>query len=155
MKRISLRAAIAILAFSIPAAADAAGSTAPVEEKPQSYELGMAAADSENWESAIRYFAEAIDADPKDADAYNMLAYSQRQAGDLESAFANYEIALEIDPAHEEALEYLGETYLLVGDLDSAILQLEKLDEICRGGCEAFYELQEAIDEFQASRNSN
>ncbi|MDE0112283.1 MAG: tetratricopeptide repeat protein, partial [Albidovulum sp.] len=127
----------------------------PVEKVSSAYSMGLEAADSENWKLAVVHFTEAVRLEPDNADAFNMLAYSQRQIGDLESAFSNYEMALAIDPRHEEALEYLGEAYLLVDDLDSAVVQLEKLDEICDGDCEAYFELRDAIEEFRAARGSD
>tara|TARA_B100000686_G_scaffold313958_1_gene359662 strand:- start:1382 stop:1864 length:483 start_codon:yes stop_codon:yes gene_type:complete len=116
----------------------------------QAFKDGEDAVAAENWALAIGHFQEAVTLDPGSADAFNMLAYSQRQAGDLESAFANYEKALAIDPDHEDAREYLGEAYLQAGNLDGALEQLEALDEICWLGCDAHRELEAAIEAYRA-----
>lgn len=111
---------------------------------------GMAAADEADWDLAVRLFTEAVRLDPESADALNMLAYSQRQLGELEIAIENYERALAQDPDHEDAREYLGEALLLAGDLEGAKRQLAELERICPQGCEALEELREVIAEQKA-----
>ena len=112
---------------------------------------GMDAVNDEDWPMAIQEFTIATQEDPDNADAFNMLAYSYRQSGDLDNAFANYDKALALDPDHKDALEYLGEAYLAAGDLAKAEEQLAKLDDICWLGCEAYDELEEAISIYKAS----
>lgn len=119
----------------------------------QAFRDGEAAVEAQNWQQAIIHFQQAADLDPGDADAFNMLAYSQRKNGDLDSAFTNYNKALVIDPDHEQAREYLGEAYLQAGDLDSALEQLETLDSICWMGCQAYDELEGAIAAYQAANS--
>ena len=120
-------------------------STETAVDSSSSFMEGMAAADEANWERAVRLFTEAVSLDPESADALNMLAYSQRQLGDLETAIENYNRALALDPDHEGAREYLGEALLLAGDLDGAKRQLKELERICPQGCEALEELREVI----------
>ncbi|MGY8997317.1 MAG: tetratricopeptide repeat protein [Alphaproteobacteria bacterium] len=119
----------------------------------QAFRDGEAAVEAQNWQQAIIHFQQAVDLDPGDADAFNMLAYSQRQNGDLANAFANYDKALAIDPDHEEAREYLGEAYLQAGDLDSAMEQLETLNSICWLGCQSYDELESAIATYKADNS--
>ena len=119
----------------------------------QAFRDGQSAVDAGNWGLAIGYFETAVSLDPGSADAFNMLAYSQRQSGGLESAFVNYRQALTIDPDHKEAHEYLGEAYLQAGDLAAAQEQLEALDDICWLGCDALTELREAIETWQADNS--
>ena len=146
--------AAAALVFLLASPAPAAGGTDTAGDSSddpaaQAYLEGEKAADAGNWALAVVLFGQAASLDPDDADAYNMLAYSQRRAGDLESAFVNYDKALALDPDHEGAREYLGEAYLAVGDVDAAREQLEALDDICRPGCEAYLELKEAIERWE------
>ena len=157
---IDLRIIVLTALFSIGlcVSAMAAGSAGPSEDATdpaqiQAFRDGQAAAGNEDWALAVRHFQEAVNLDPKDADALNMLAFSQRHTGDLESAFANYEKALAIDPNHKEAREYLGEAYLLIGDLEGAVGQLEALDDICWFSCEEYDELEEAIEAYKAKAN--
>lgn len=134
-------------------AAQAAGTLSPAAsvDAAAPYEEGMAAAEQEDWAQAVLLFSEAVKADPDSADAYNMLAYSQRHMGDLETAIRNYGMALDLDPRHEGAREYLGEALLLSGDLEGARAQLQALQEICPQGCEALEELREAIQAREAA----
>jgi Flp pilus assembly protein TadD len=153
---INLASALLIVAGSAGAAL-AAGSSSTTETNTyssdattQAFRDGEAAVEAQNWQQAIIHFQQAVDLDPGDADAFNMLAYSQRKNGDLDSAFTNYNKALAIDPDHEQAREYLGEAYLQAGDLDGAMKQLETLDSICWMGCQSYDELESAIAEFKA-----
>ena len=103
--------------FAVVAALWTAVALAAASEEPATgtsegpYAEGVAAADAGDWELAAMRFSEATLADPESADAFNMLAYSQRHLGDLETAIANYGRALELDPRHKGALEYLGEAH--------------------------------------------
>ena len=49
---------------------------------------------------------------PKNADAYNWLAYAVRKNGDPAASIPIYEKALALDPKHRGAHEYIGEAYL-------------------------------------------
>ena len=139
----------ALLALSAPAWA--AGTTTTTPEEVGAFADGKKAVAAENWSEAIAQFTLAAEQSPDNADAWNMLAYSQRNAGDLESAFANYQRALAIDPEHKDAHEYIGEAYLQVGDVAGAEKHLQKLDEICWLGCEQEDELAEAIASWKAA----
>ncbi len=134
---INLAAALLFLAGSAGTAL-AAGSSSTTETSTYSSDAtteafrdGQTAVEAGNWTLAITHFERAVELDPGDADAYNMLAYSQRKNGDLAGAFDNYGKALKVDPDHEQAREYLGEAYLQAGDIDGAMEQLEALDAIC------------------------
>lgn len=139
----------AMLALSAPAWA--AGTTTTAPEEVGAFADGKEAVEAANWSEAIAQFTLATEQSPDDADAWNMLAYSQRKAGDLEGAFANYQKALAIDPEHKDAHEYIGEAYLQVGDVAGAEKHLQKLDEICWLGCEQEDELAEAIASWKAA----
>ena len=148
--------AIRGVGFAVATALWAAVALAAATEEPATstsngpYAKGVAAADAGDWELAAMRFSEAALLDPESADAFNMLAYSQRHLGDLETAIANYGRALELDPRHRGALEYLGEALLLAGDLDGAKQQLATLERVCLLGCEELDELREAIERHEA-----
>jgi len=142
-------AAVAVVLLAAGGALAAGGlDSTPEETGP--YADGLRAADDGNWERAIGLFTEAVEEEPESADAWNMLAYSQRMSGDIESAFANYQKALAIDPDHKDAHEYIGEAYLQIGDVAGAEKHLEALDDICWLGCEQLEELREAIEQYKA-----
>ena len=76
------------------------------------YDAGMKAEHQKDYRKAADLFAEAVDKDPHNADAFNMLAHCQRLLGDLDGAIDNYRKALKLRPNFPEAREYLGEAYL-------------------------------------------
>jgi len=152
LRALSTFAVVAFLAVGGNAyAAGSSDDTTTNESGP--FAEGKKAVAAENWGEAIAQFKTATESTPKDADAWNMLAYSYRMSGDIESAFANYQTALAIDPEHKDAHEYIGEAYLQIGDLAGAEKHLNLLDEICWLGCEQEDELAAAIESWKAANN--
>jgi tetratricopeptide (TPR) repeat protein len=96
------------------------------------------------WSAAIGELARLAVLEPS-ADVFNLLAFSQRNAGDLASALPNYVRALELDPDHLGALEYMGELYVKIGELDKARALLARLEKLCPQGCEERDDLARAI----------
>ncbi|MDX2272052.1 MAG: tetratricopeptide repeat protein [Cyanobacteriota bacterium] len=125
--------------------------SAPSEsETTTNYEQGAKAVKAKNWSSAITHLEKAVAEDPQNADAWNYLAYSYRQQGNLDKAFAGYAQALKWDPDHKQALEYLGEAYLQANNLPQAEAQLQRLQQICGNTtCEEYQDLAEAIQVFK------
>ena len=143
MKPIVLALALALplfLAPDGPRAASVGNATTSSTGTPMStdYSAGVTAAMDGNFEVAVGHFTKAVNVDPTNADAYNMLGFSHRKLGNVELAFENYNAALEIDPNHLGANEYIGELYLETGDLANAEKHLGTLDAACLFGCEAY-----------------
>ena len=105
-----------------------------------------------NFKIAILLLKNVLTQQPDNADAWNMLAYSQRKSDDLLVSLENYRKALSIDSSHKDAHEYIGELYLRMGDLANAEKHLKILDKICVLSCEQFDELEEAISVFKKKR---
>ncbi len=149
------------LALALPApAAHAMGSTDPAPAKPavqvnKDFTDGQAAIKRKDFKAAVAALARATQAEPRNADAFNLLGYAHRNLKELDPAKAAYAKALAIDANHKGALEYLGELYLLVNDLPAAEQNLAKLDRICTFGCEEFTELKRKIAAFKAGRKSS
>ena len=99
-----------------------------------------------NYSGAVPLLKAVVKAQPQNADAWNLLAYSERKTDKLDDAMVHYMKALSIDPKHRDAHEYIGELYLRLGDLEGAKKHLKRLDDICTFGCEQFDELKEAIE---------
>ena len=104
--------------------------------------------DAGNFTGAVPLLEQVVAIDPKNADAYNYLGYSQRKSGNGEAALVSYQKALALVPDHRGANEYLGELYLEMGDLDKAKERLEVLDDACFFGCDEHRELKEAISAY-------
>ena len=153
-RAIAAVALLTVVGAVLPASeATAAGSSSTSNTASQAdqrnMERGKQAIEAGDWERAAMFLERASEADPRNADAFNLLAYSYRHLGRLEDAFAAYGRALELDPAHRGAHEYIGEAYLLVGDLAKAERHLAILTEVCGGACEEADELAEAIAHFK------
>jgi len=101
--------------------------------------------EKEQYERAIRKLETAVDSDPNNADAWNLLGYASRKKGDLKRSAEAYGTALRLDPDHKDALEYQGELFLMLGDKAAAESNLAKLNALCPEGCEQVEELVAAI----------
>lgn len=107
--------------------------------------LGRKAVDKKDWNEALKQFTAAVEQNPRDADAQNMLAYANRKLKRYDAAFLHYGLALGIDPQHLGAHEYMGEAYAETGKLDRAEEHLKALEQICGKQCEQYRDLHEAI----------
>ncbi len=114
------------------------------------FNAGKKAAKAGDHRAAVAFLAKAAAADPKNADAFNLLGYSYRKLGDVEAAFKHYRTALGLEPEHRGANEYIGELYLEVGDVAKAEEHLEVLDGACFFGCAEHRELKAAVTAYKA-----
>jgi len=87
------------------------------------YNAGYALWNKGKYADAAPYFQEAITMKSDYAEAYNMLGFCTRMAGDLPKAIGYYETALKLKPNFPEAREYFGETWLKQGNLAKAVQQ--------------------------------
>ena len=101
---------------------------------------------SGSWNDAIAVLKPILDAEPRNADALNLMGYSLRRSGDMQNAEYFYLKALQVRSNHRGANEYLGELYVEIGRLDKARERLEALEAICGTSCEEYRELKQAID---------
>ncbi len=109
------------------------------------YAEAQAAIAAENYAAALPILTRLTADEPQNADAWNLLGFSNRKLGDLAAAGKAYAKALEINPGHLGALEYQGEMYLELGQTDQAQANLARLQSLC-GTCEEAEDLQDAID---------
>ncbi|MDO8359202.1 MAG: tetratricopeptide repeat protein [Devosia sp.] len=109
--------------------------------------LATARADikARNWAQAITDLKLVIAAGGGNADAYNLLGYSYRNAGSYDLAGRAYAKALKLDPKHTGALEYQGVLFIKLGQLDKANANLAKIKTICGTGCEEYKDLAKAL----------
>lgn len=59
---------------------------------------GVAAARADDWDAAVRHWAEVVRLDPRSAAAHNNLAVAHEKRGNWEAARAEYEAAARLDP---------------------------------------------------------
>lgn len=133
----------AIIGFQACAlhAADISGPAEPGTE--------MATAKSQiqkkDWSAAISTLEKFVKANPNDADGFNLLGYSLRNAKRYPEAIFNYKEALRIDPQHRGAHEYLGAAYVQNKEVAKAKELLVSLEKICGVQCEEYQDLKKAI----------
>ena len=141
-----------VLAISFATGAWAVGSSSSSTTQSAAGELDEAesAIDAGNYQDAIPLLEDALETDPENANAYNLLGFVFRNLGDYGKSQTYYDQALTIDPKHKGANEYLGELYLKLGELEKAEAQLARLDDICFFGCEAYDDLKAAIEAYKA-----
>ena len=112
------------------------------------------AIDAKDYKAAVGHLMKAVQEEPKNADAHNMLGYSYRKVGTFDKSMEHYQTALKIDSGHRSAHEYLGELYLDMNQLDNAEKQLAALKKACPffGKCEEYEDLKKAIDSHKAKK---
>jgi Flp pilus assembly protein TadD len=115
---------------------------------------GRKAIEAKDYKAAVGPLTKAVQEDPNNADAQNMLGYSYRKLGTFDKSMEHYQKALKIDPNHRSALEYLGELYLEMKQLDNAEKQLANLKKACPffGKCEEYDDLKAAIDKYKTKK---
>ncbi len=147
-----LATVLVTLGLSAPLALAAGGGNSgySAPSKSQDYLDAAKLVKSEKFAEAIPLLKKAVEANPKDADAYNLLGFSHRKLGDFDSALVHYQTALKLDPNHVGANEYLGELYLQMGDVEKAEERLSTLNWACLFGCEEYTDLKQAIAEYKA-----
>ena len=143
-------AAVLPVSDAIAAGSSSSTSSATTQADQRNIERGKQAIEARDWERAASFLERAADSSPRNADVFNLLAYSYRHLDRLDDAFENYARALDLDPKHLGAHEYIGEAYLMVGDLAKAEVHLATLQDIC-AACEETEELAEAIAQFKES----
>jgi hypothetical protein len=160
----ALAAGIAVLALTLPAlAVDTGGDDgAPAAVAPAPKTMMKAAPIArpraptlaaarkliahDDWAAAIKMLHAITAAEPRSADAFNLLGYSLRRDGQMVAAEAAYHRALTIDPHHLGANEYLGELYVLTGRMDKAKTQLATIKQLCgNASCEEYRDLAKVI----------
>ena len=91
--------------------------------------------DRRNYSNAISKAEDYLRSNPRSADAYNYIGYSNRKMGRYNEAQRAYDRALAIDPNHVGAHEYYGELHITLGNMAGAEQHLADLTRIC-GNCE-------------------
>jgi tetratricopeptide (TPR) repeat protein len=74
----------------------------------------------DNYAAALAKFQEAVQEDPKLAEAWNYCGYTSRKLGSYDDALSAYGKALALKPGYPDALEYRGEAYLGLNRIDDA-----------------------------------
>jgi tetratricopeptide (TPR) repeat protein len=133
----------------------AMGSSSSSDNAESRYTAAVKAVNAKSYDKAVGLLQKVLKDDPKNADALNYLAYSQRNLGKLDDAMANYNAALAVNPNHLGALEYQGELYLMMKNRAGAEANLAKLNALCTESCPEQRAMQRAMNEFNKSQTSS
>src|SRR5688572_12355360 len=141
--------AVITLIFSLALMQDRAFSDMPepkAKGENPNVAAGRRAIAAKDYKTAMGRLIKAVEEDPNDADAHNMLGYSYRKLGSFDKSMEHYHKALKLDPNHRSAHEYLGELYLDMNQLTNAEKQLQALKKACPffGKCGEYEDLKEA-----------
>lgn len=152
-------AAIALTpALVSPAIAAGSSSTsrpsAPPRAQAGDYDLGVKAVQAGDYQRALTLLQKVVQAEPRNADAWNYVGFSHRKLKQFDQSLAAYQKALAINPDHRGANEYLGELYLMIGEPQKARERLAKLQSLCPRGCEEYDELRKAIEAYPSAKKS-
>ena len=126
----------------------------PTKKESAAMVAGRKAMEAKDYKAAVGHFTKAVEEEPKNADAHNLLGYSYRKVGTFDKSMEFYQKALKLDANHRGAHEYLGELYLDMNQLDNAEKQLAALKKACPflGKCEEFNNLKKAVDAYKAKK---
>ena len=101
--------------------------------------------ESEQYESAIEALHQELEKDQNNADALNLLGFSNRKLKSYDEALKYYQLALSIELEHRGANEYLGQLYLETYQLEKTKERLAVLDKECFFPCREYTSLKKAI----------
>ena len=119
-------------------------SSSTTSSSADTYAEAKALVDSGDFVAALPILISITKSDAKNADAWNLLGFTQRKLGNMDDSASAYLTVLTINPDHLGALEYQGELFLDTGKPDLARANLDKLKGLC-GGCEEAEDLEKAI----------
>jgi tetratricopeptide (TPR) repeat protein len=108
------------------------------------YLEAKALVEGESFVAALPILISLTREEPRNADAWNLLGYTQRKLGNFDEAATAYQTALTLNPDHLGALEYQGELFLQTGQPDLARANLDRLKSLC-GACEEAEDLAKAL----------
>lgn len=152
---------IVVLTLALVPPAMAAGSSSssrpppPPIAQPSDYDLGVKAVQAGDYQRALALLQRVVQADSRNADAWNYIGFSHRKLQQFDQSLAAYQKALAINPDHRGANEYLGELYLKTGELEKARERLAKLQNLCPRGCSEYDDLKKAIETYQSAQKKS
>ena len=147
-----------LLGAGLPALARADGGGGGDGDRPSSsggtpedpdYTAGVRSIKADRFAEAIPPLQRVVSRDPRNADAFNWLAYATRRNGDPAASLPLYEKALAINPKHRGAHEYIGEAYLMLGNVAKAKEHLARLDSLCFLPCSEYRDLKKAVEQYE------
>jgi Flp pilus assembly protein TadD len=94
-----------------------------------------------NYDSALGYFENAANKNPRRAEAWIQVGYCKVKQGKSEDAIRAYQKALRLRPGSAEAHNKLGDAYYYAGRFDEAIASYKQAAQLEPRMAEAYYNL--------------
>lgn len=94
-----------------------------------------------NYEGALAYFENAVNKDPKRADAWIQVGYCKAKQGKTEDAIRAYRQALQLRPASAEVYNKLGDAHFYAGRFAEAIDSYKQAAHLEPKAADAYYNL--------------
>src|SRR3984893_12611997 len=137
--RSTLFAAVAVLSLSFSTMAFAAGGGGGSDPSPSqqakpvdpSFTRAKAMIEARDYQGSLPLLQQVVVKDARNADAYNLMGYATRKAGNPNGSRKYSQQALPIDPRHIGAHEYIGEAYLMLDRPADAEQHLARLHFLC------------------------
>jgi S1-C subfamily serine protease len=112
------------------------------------YRTGLESLWLGNYDNAIGYFENAVNKNPKRADAWVQVGYCKVKQGKNEAAIRAYQQALQLKPGSAEVHNKLGDAYYYAGRLREAIEEYTEAARLRPDSAESYYNL--AITYFES-----
>jgi S1-C subfamily serine protease len=112
-----------------------------------SYRNGLDSLWLGNYDSAVGYFENAVNKNPKRADAWVQVGYCKVKQGKNQEAIRAYQQALQLKPEDAEIHNKLGDAYYYAGRLSEAIESYTTAAQLQPDNAETFYNLAIAYSE--------
>jgi len=106
-----------------------------------SYRNGLDSLWLGNYDSAVGYFENAVNKNPKRADAWVQVGYCKVKQGKSQEAIRAYQQALQLKPEDAEIHNKLGDAYYYAGRLREAIESYTTAAQLEPDNAETFYNL--------------
>ncbi len=100
-----------------------------------------------NYDNALAYFENAVNKNPRRADAWIQVGYCKVKQGKNNEAIRAYKEALRLKPDSADLRNKLGDAYYYAGRLDDAIACYKEAVRLRPDNPEAYYNLAIAYDE--------
>lgn len=105
------------------------------------YQTGLDSLWLGNYDNAVGYFENAVNKNPRRADAWVQVGYCKVKQGKADEAIRAYQQALQLKPNSEEVLNKLGDAYYYSGRLNEAIGSYKAAARSQPQSAEAYYNL--------------
>jgi S1-C subfamily serine protease len=105
-----------------------------------------------NYDNAVGYFENAVNKDPKRADAWVQVGYCKVKQGKNQEAITAYQQAIQLQPNSADIYNKLGDAYYYAGKLAEAIESYSEAARIEPTNAEVYYNL--ALAYFESGNQS-